>query len=247
MKRASRSDQWVWGDTMHSRHVILDIETVADETVYPLIGEPEPAANLRDPDKIAADILKKKEAQFAQCSLDPYSGRIVAGGWWADDDDQPTVVCASNTTTEIALLTQMAGVIRDPMSVFAPRRVIGFRIISFDLPWLVTRARLLGVDFPNLDTRKYGNRDVTDLHSLLTFDGNIPEGAFRRTLHNLSRRFGLEVSDASTGADIAQLVREGDWAAVAAHCESDVRLTHALARVAGVIPPVLAEATTSER
>lgn len=219
----------------HKHWIAIDIETIPDETAYPLLEPPQADKRLKDADKVAADLLEKTLAQRARMSLDPYAGQIVCLGFQTNSDDAPQVYVCHDEQDEAEELARIAQWIQ-PANVH--RHVLGYRIIGFDWPWLVTRARLLGVRFPDLDTRKYGNRDITDLWSLLTFDGNLPEGAFPRRLKTICRRFGIPVEDDTDGADVATLAREGRWDAIADHCRSDVALTVALAARLNLVAPV---------
>jgi hypothetical protein len=218
----------------HKYFAIVDIETASDDAALPLLdAEPEARKGLVDPVKIAADIANKKAEQQGRMSLDPYAGRIVCLGYTLDGVEYEQ--------DEASALEEFALALRVHPGDLTCRHLVGFRILGFDLPWLVTRARLLGVPFPTLDTRKYGNRDITDLHSLLTFDGNAPEGAFRRSLQNLARRFGIDVLDQTCGKDIAQMVKDNDFAGIVAHCRSDVQLTYQLAVAVNVVASVRQE------
>ena len=214
----------------HHNYVVLDLETFGpDGAVLTLLEEPTAARNLKDPEKIAADIADKRQARDKACSLDPYGGRIVCVGW--QTESERLVSCCPTEDEERDAICAVAIAIRA-----ASRHVIGFVCLRFDIPWLITRARLLDVDFPDLDLRKYGNRDITDLQALLTFDGTAPDGAFKRSLANFARRFGIPVHDTTTGAEVAAMVREGRWDDIEAHCASDLDLTVALAERLRLIP-----------
>jgi len=214
---------------MYRAFAILDIETATSDEATSLLEEPTAARNLVDPAKIAKDLTEKRQRQIDQCSLDPYAGHIVCVGCLTEA--RTWVRVCRDAREEAAALQAVAEQIRS-----LARHVIGFSLLRFDLPWIVTRSRLLGVSFPELDLRKYGNRDLTDLQALLTFDGNCPDGVFKRSLQNFARRFGIPVTDGSTGADVAQLVAENHWEAIAAHCQSDLELTRMLAERLSLIP-----------
>lgn len=212
----------------HGNWIVIDLETYPDESA--ILEEPEADKRLKDPEKIAADLKDKRQQQRERQSIDPYAGRIVCIGWQTDQDADPQVLLCPTEDDEVAALLRVARVIWA-----TSRHVVGFRVIGFDWPWLVTRARILGVAFPQLETRKYGNRDITDLHSLLTFDGNCPEAAMRRSLTNFARRFGIPVTDTTRGSDIADMMLRADWTGIRSHCVSDVSVTVALARKLVVI------------
>jgi hypothetical protein len=55
----------------------------------------------------------------------------------------------------------------------------------------------------------------------------------KQSLKAFARRFGLDVPDLIDGAQIAELVQQGQWDQVCAHVLADVELTRALARKLG--------------
>jgi hypothetical protein len=94
----------------------------------------------------------------------------------------------------------------------------------------MARSRLLGIDAPLLNLDRYRSPHP-DLMQILTFRGAIPA----RSLTWFAKRFGLPITDETTGADIGPLVQAGNYEAVRAHCTSDLELTHALAVRLGLI------------
>ena len=215
-------------------YVICDIETASDIDALALLKEAKPRKGTKDEEKLAAQVAEKQAAILESMSLDPFAGRIVCIGWQTEDDTRPVTFPCATREQEGTALDELAAVIRGT----GYRHVIGYRVLAFDLPWLMTRSRLLGVNFPALDTRKYGNRDITDVHAYLTNDGNCPPPVIVRSLHNMARRFGIPVHDELTGADVAALVKEGRLEDVRAHCASDVALTRGLAQRLGLVPAV---------
>lgn len=213
---------------MHRYWLIFDLETDKDSAALDLLEPPEPDRRLTDPAKVEKDIQAKLQAQYERCSLDPYAGRIISVGMSTELQPEPQVATCRTEDDERKALAAF-------LMAASSRHVIGYCCLPFDLPWVLTRARLLGLSVPDIDLRKYGNRQVTDLYDLLTFYGAIPEPAMRRTLKNFCRRFGIPVDDATAGADIPRLVQAGDWEAVAAHNRSDVWLTMRLAERLGLI------------
>lgn len=216
---------------MHSHYIVLDLETAADLTALPLLDEPGPAGNLKDPAKIEASIRERKAAQLDRMSLDPFAGRIVCVGFQTEQMDEPRAVEAPGDDYERTAIELIATRIGQSE---VTRHIIG-QNVTFDLAWLMTRARLLSVPFPQIELRRYNTTAYTDLMHVLTCNGLAPDGAMRRTLHRLCQRFGIPVEDDTSGADIATLVAADDWAGIAAHCRSDVALTHALAVRLGVV------------
>jgi hypothetical protein len=95
---------------------------------------------------------------------------------------------------------------------------------------LLRRALYLDAARPMIQIDKFKHPQVTDLQMVLSFNG-------AQKLHGLSfysKRFGIDVPDTLTGADIGAAVREGRWEDVRAHCRADVQKTAALAARIGL-------------
>lgn len=211
--------------------IVLDLETAGLPNAADFLEPVTPDARLKDPEKIKADIADKEAARLNKLGLDYNVGRIVALGWWTEKQGIAAGICADER--------HEAELIRGFWEAARMRTIVGFNIKGFDLRYLVQRSRYLGIPHPILDFSKYSRKGIEDLFLLLTFgDGTYDQGAMRRTLHAFCRRFGIAVSDTTTGKDIAALVEAGDWDAVRVHLVSDVELTVQLAQRLGVIQPV---------
>lgn len=217
-----------------TRYTIVDLETAShpDAALYivpPNLDAVEAAKNLVDPVKIAADIEKKKAAMQAdyehsldRCALDWNLSRIVALGLHNIGDAGPQVIVCKNEKDEKAALAAFWLATRG-------RRLVGFCSRTFDLPTLIQRSRYLGVRHPDLSLAKFGRGDVTDLREILTFDDARYEAIMPRSLDAFCKRFGIVVTDDWTGADVGQLVKDGNWDGVSAHCLADLERTRLLA------------------
>jgi hypothetical protein len=235
--------------------IVVDIETCAIEDVDQYLDpvEPlmppdldaiQPAKNLVDPAKIAADIEKrrkqavedyeravreqerKRAERIDGCGLDPDLCRVAAIGWQFAGEPSPQVRVCRTTSEERDALEYFW---RDAMD----RTFVTFNGLTFDLPVLMRRSLYLGIGYPLLNLDRYRTPHI-DLLRTLTFNYAID----RKYWHGLKfylARFGYAVDDLHTGADIAGLIKAGDWAAVAAHCEADVKGTHWLAQRIGAM------------
>src|SRR3990167_8353045 len=191
--------------------------------------EPVQAAkNLKDPEKIKADIAEKEAARTEKLALDWNVGRIAAIGWWTEQGGTEAGICRGEADEQNAL---------DLFWRTARHRtIVGDNVKGFDLRFLVQRSRYLGITYPQLDFSKYSRKGIEDLYLMLTFgDGTYDQGAMRRTLHAFCKRFGIIVTDGIAGKEIPALVAAGEWDQVLAHVTSDVDLTVALARRLGVV------------
>lgn len=215
--------------------IVCDIETAGLPNAADFLEAVVPDARLKDPEKIKADIAEKEAARLNKLELDWNVGRIVAIAWWTERSGVITRVCPSEIDENHA--------IREVWSECRRRTIVGFNVKGFDLKFMVQRSRYLGIIYPTLDLGKYTRNGIVDLFSELTFHENTyDKGAMRRTLHAFCRRFGIPVTDTTTGKNIAALVEAGDWQGIAAHVTSDIELTVALARKLNVIQPALVAA-----
>ena len=209
--------------------LVFDVETAPLPNAAEYLEPVQPARNLKDPEKIAEDIRQRTLEQAARCSLDWNVGRIVAIGYWPGASGDVVALECPEERNEVVALELF-------WEVAKHRPLVGFNIRAFDLPFLIQRSRYLGVTHRDLDLGRYAKSPIVDLYELLTFgQGKYDQGAMKRTLKAFAKRFGLSVNDTTDGADIPALVEKGDWDAIAAHCESDVRLTRDLAARLGVL------------
>lgn len=225
--------------------LIFDCETYrlpnAADFLDPVVVPPvRPDRRFTDPAKVAADlatkeaereqeIARKTQEQLDACALDPYLARIVSLAWAWPGDEVVTVRLCATEGAERDALREFWGLVVDP-SNGAVTPLLGFNSRSFDLPLMLTRSLFLGVKAPVLNLDRWRSPHP-DLMMALTHNGALKP-------HKLSwygRRFGLQVDDAFSGAEIAQLVESQNWDAVAKHNEADVRLTMGIAERIGLI------------
>jgi DNA polymerase elongation subunit (family B) len=256
-----RSSHIGYNSTNSPGAIAVDLETAPMDGAAQYVPEMEPvppldldsiqaAKNLKDPDKIAWDIAKRRSdaivaheervqrssAAYAEklgkAALDFNLARIVAISW-SDGRVSETLVCECETDEQWAL--------NQFWNATTNATLVGFRIRTFDAPMLMARSRYLGVKYPTLDLGRYGRSGrVVDLWDVLTFGLSDYEttSVMPRGLKSYAKRYGLEVEDEIDGKDIPALVQAGDWDAVRAHIESDVRLTVQLAQRLGVMRKV---------
>lgn len=202
--------------------LIVDVEAVAIDRAEDYIEPVEAPSNYKDEAKIAAYIKDATAKAVDRCALDPDLARIVVLGCGDVDGDDTALIC-KNEQQEAAALRAFWG--RAVNAAGVVRTLISFNGFGYDLPLLVRRSQYLGVDHPVLNIDKYRSPHI-DLMQVLTFRGAIKP-------HRLSfycSRFGMAINDPYTGADIARLVRDGDWKAVEEHNLSDLGQTRFLAQ-----------------
>lgn len=214
--------------------VVVDIETCGLPNAADFLEPVQAAKNLKDPEKVKADIEARTLERDQKLALDWNVGRMAAIGWWTGNGGAVARVCKTENAEAVDLA--------DFWELCRHRTIVGFNVKGFDLKFMVQRSRYLGVPYPILDFSKYSRKGITDLFLDLTFsDGTYDSGAMRRTLKAFCKRFGIPVNDDIDGKDVPALVSAGEWERVKAHVESDLSLTVALAHRLGVIREVPVE------
>lgn len=207
----------------NSGRVVFDIETAPLAEAGEYIEPAEAPANYKDPIKIAAAIAEKNAENLAKCGLDVDLCRIVAIGVLTDDISDPCVWLTAAENDELDILRRF-------WLLVAGKHLVGFNCLGFDLPVLFRRSLYLGVPVPHIAIDRFKHPQVTDLMQVLSFNGVLR----LRGLSFYAKRFGVDIPDTLTGADIAQAVAEGRWADVEAHVKADVQKTAALASKLGL-------------
>lgn len=208
--------------------LIVDIECVGIDTASDFLEPVEAPSNYKDPQKIAAYIEEATAKQVERCGLDPDLCRIVALGHGESDGKDNVIICRDEETEAAALtafwkhVTNVAGV---------TRTLVSFNGFGYDLPVLMRRSQYLGVPFPLLNLDRYRSPHI-DLMQRLTWNGAIKA----HSLKFYAARFGMPILDETDGSQIAQLVKDGNWAAVENHCLSDLSLTRFVAQKLRLIP-----------
>lgn len=211
--------------------IVVDIETAGLPNAAEFLEPVQAAKNLKDPEKIKADIEQRTAERNERLSLDYNVGRIVALAWWTAENGTFVRVCRDENDEADALC--------DFWDESRHRTLVGFNLKGFDLRFMVQRSRYLRVPHPILDFSKYSRRGVTDLFIDLTFgDGTYDQGAMKRTLKAFCRRFGIPVNDSINGSEVPALVAAGKWDEVEAHARADVDLTVQLAHRLGVVAEI---------
>lgn len=211
--------------------IVFDVETspLPDAAEY---LEPATAPeNYKDPIKIDAYIKAKNAENLERCGLDVDLCRVVAVGFqW---EGQPALSMTLADCDEDGLIKQFWN-LANLRGI--QRHLVGFNCLAFDLPVLFRRSQYLGIEAPTIQIDKYKHPAVTDLLSVLSFNGAIKY----RGLSFYAKRFGIPSADTMTGADVAQAVKEERWSDIATHVQSDVAKMAAIAERLGLFRGVAA-------
>lgn len=128
---------------MPQRFIVLDLETrgVAPETLAEVMPAFKAAANLKDPEKIKADIADKEKAWLGESALHAERGEILCAGIL--DSDTPISWFIDGYEKDIveAVMVQL-------LTSWSNATIVGHNIFHFDLPYLVRRALKYGITIP---------------------------------------------------------------------------------------------------
>ena len=209
------------------KHLVFDIESIPQDSSLLLARAPEftAAANLKDPEKIAASIAKKKADYLADAALNWKTAEVVLIGAGEDDEIQSFT---ANTEKELIgdFLELMGSALGDGVVIG------GHNIKAFDLPMLVNRARVHGLKVPRNVLSFWRGRpqwhdNIFDTLEILSFgksfDGN--------GVDDVARVFGLPPK-LGHGGDFPLLWR-ADMAAAIAYNRRDVEVEIGIARACG--------------
>lgn len=208
--------------------MLFDIESAPIPEAATYLPPQQAPSNYKDAEKIAAYIAEAEARALDKAALDPGLLRIVAIGYQIDTDT-PVAMLARDTDEERTILARFWRLATQQTQ--AGGELVGFNCIAFDLPALITRSWLLGVQPHFSQLKRYGNYGVIDLMDRLSFGGLLPA----RGLGWWCRRVGIGSDDTTTGAEMPQFVRDGNWEAVEGHVKADIAKTAALAAFCGVI------------
>ena len=211
------------------KHLVFDIESIPQDSSLLLARAPEftAAANLKDPEKIAASIAKKKADYLADAALNWKTAEVVLIGAGEDDEIQSFT---ANTEKELIgdFLELMGSALGDGVVIG------GHNIKAFDLPMLVNRARVHGLKVPRNVLSFWRGRpqwhdNIFDTLEILSF-GKSFEG---NGVDEVARVFGLPPK-LGHGGDFPLLWR-ADMAAAIAYNRRDVEVEIGIARACGWI------------
>lgn len=203
------------------RTIVFDIETGPLPEAELALLEPafEAGKNLKDPEKIRADLEAKREAWREGAALSAVTGQVIALGLFRDGAFEAV------TGEERAILQRFWSEWMDSRTVQA--RFVGFNILGFDLPFLIRRSWHHRLPVPD-DLRqngRYWHPRFIDLREIWQLGDRQAAGK----LDDLARHLNAGSKNGS-GADFARLLVH-DRERALAYLENDVRLTAAVHEV----------------
>ena len=110
----------------------IDIETMPNPEMIEFLPEVKAAGNLKDPDKIAADIEAKQAEQIEKMALSPLYGKIACIGYYGEDYKE--VMLADETSMIQTVLTRC-----EDFPIFT------WNGKGFDFEFIIKRGVILGL------------------------------------------------------------------------------------------------------
>lgn len=216
--------------------LVFDIETgpLHADKIKHLEPKFEAPKNYKDPEKIARNIEQQREQWYDRAALSPMTGEALAIGVKfevrssAKEKFCTQIMCQDGETIgEADLIQWFFESCEDKM------QVIGFNSDRFDLPFLIKRAWVLGIDIPAwidpLDKWKpFGNKSV-DLMKLY----QLGDRGDSVKLDTLARAMGFGGKNGS-GEHFYKLFADRIEDALE-YLKNDVELTFQVARRMGAI------------
>ena len=200
--------------------LILDIETIPDDTLLPELRPEASYGNLKDPVKI--EIKKKEweaEGQIKKMSVSPFMCKIVSIQAWSSIEQG---YIAPESHEEADMLTFIDRAIEEH------QLIIGHNLIGFDLQVINARAMITGHDskdgiFKIGKAKRYSNNPFYDTMQVLAgWDRDKWKG-----LDWWCRRLGLE-GKTGEGCKVYEMYQEGKRKEIDDYCRDDVKATKAL-------------------
>lgn len=199
-----------------NQKLFFDLETRGCPERLGYLPDPQAPAHYKDPDKIAAFVAEKRQAQIREAALDPDTGQIAAIGM----RQYPDGVTMAHVVGDEALSEADALRALWIAAEHCRGHLVGYNILHFDLPFLLRRSMALGITPRRVpDLRRFQTSPITDLYGLLYhWQGG-------KGLKTVARLYGIpDPLPDHTGADVAAM----DVATLKAHVINDVTLTVAL-------------------
>lgn len=228
------------------RLIAFDIETgpLASDFLESLVPEFDPAevklGNIKDPALVAAKVeaaRAKHRSDFVEkAALDPLTGRVLAVGllvFGPNEEEafhEVAIDPRGEDATEARILLSFWDVFA--RSIAGERTFfVGHNSTDFDLPFLVTRSRVLGVKVPSAVLKRSGNRysfseRFVDTRTVFALGRDVR--SMKTSLGHLCRLLGLG-EKSGDGADFAGLLASGRLDEARDYLKKDLSLTAHLA------------------
>ena len=221
--------------------IIWDIETGADldrsRALMPPFDESEvKVGNIKDLEKIAIKVsdsrVSYERSWLKNSALRPETGHVLAIGLLATRKEDPPLFLHVHQTSEADVLLSFWDFLVSTQEATG-QHFIGFAIFHFDLPFLIIRSRILGVQVPiNLRVGRYFNATrFVDLQEEWLCGRSRNDT--KCSLDYVAK--ALEVGEKSGSGDKFESLYSADEGAALAYLENDLNLAKGIARKLGLI------------
>lgn len=204
-----------------NRRIAIDLETVPDPFAASLLPAPEADKRLKDPDKIKADIERKRIEQISSLAVKPNKNLIVCAGWC--DGEKTGSVYLPLGGNEGELLREFWALAQSYDMFYT------FNGLGFDVPTLnIHSARHRIRPSVRIDCGRYRVTNHLDCYAVLSHWNPTMGGG----LDYYMRYFGLSSGkEGMNGKKVAGLYNMGSAGemAIRKYCEKDCRDTFLLA------------------
>lgn len=208
-------------------NLFLDIESgpLPEPELLRVAPEFLPAANLKDPAKIAESIASKRNSFIEHAALDALTGKVLVISAAIDDEDAKFLA-----GEESALVRNFLDLADSVLSQGG--RLVGFNIRHFDLPFLCRRAWIVGLNVPLTLKEAMAKRYSPEIVDLLDVWLCGDRDYTGQSLDNICKQCGIG-EKTGDGKDFAKLLAT-DPEAAQAYALNDLELTRKLAKRLGV-------------
>lgn len=207
--------------------LVIDIETcpLPLEQRKQFMPEFEPAANLKDPEKIKNSIADKQGKWLQLAALDPVLAQVALVGFAQIDLTERSIT--NQFAFHLDMMSEKQLIEATVAQIVQADVVTGYNIKGFDLPFLIKRGWLLGTNTPRLRIpykgKTYWLETIVDL--MEEWDCGLRERNV--SLSTLTKAFHLP-EKLGSGADFP-LLWETNRAAAIAYNARDVEIEAMLA------------------
>jgi len=202
----------------------FDIETIADKSMLGFLPEVSAAGNLKDPEKIKADIEAKKKKQVAEMGLNPLTNIICCIGWCTEAG--PDALLLDHTKPEVEAEKALIEAWWEIAHQNKDAHFVTFNGRPFDLRCILLHGMALGVrPSVTIDRGRYNKGNHTDLRQILAGEDTFAKGK----LDFFAQKFlGKKKTEGIDGAMVQDFWEMRLFEDIVKYCENDTIITYEL-------------------
>lgn len=203
--------------------ITLDAETIPSQLPQirdMLLKDITPAKNLKDPEKIEADIAAKQESVMDKAGLNGLTCHIISLAV-AIDDHEPVSFSTDSWENERKIIVEFFDYITKNCGNYA-HTFIGHCVVGFDLKVLRQRCMVLGIKWPVIFESAFKDKwGESVFDTMLKWNGGDKHDFV--SLEKLCMAFGVDTPKTEmTGADVYNYWRQGRIDEIAEYNKGDV-------------------------